>query len=165
MSVNPTFAISGHITRLNLTPSQTPLPILVDPYWPLLGDDEDAADMSMEAGINPAQSKLKAVWANSPYVAGQQLVLAVPDNSKLALRLVVDGADMVSVQSSVASIIQAIRTQIAFQVSITLQTATYTWNCYTGTYLVSFNQLFYFGYLLPIYLTIPRTPIPVSGPV
>jgi len=160
-----TYAISGYITRTNLSPAQGHLDILVDPFWPLLGDTESAADMSMMPGIAPQQSKLKAVWANSPYVAGQQLVMAVPDNSTLDLRLIVHGESMVEVQTYLKELIQAIRTQMAYTVSVTMQTATYAWNCYVGTYLVAFNQLFYFGYLLPLYVKLPRTPIPAAGPI
>lgn len=165
MSNPGTYAISGYITRANLVTPQPPLDILVDPYWPLLGDDEAAADFSMEPGIAPQQSAQKQVWANSPYVAGQQLVLAVPDNAVLDLRLIVHGDNMTQVETYLSHLIQAIRTQMAYTISVTIQTATFTWACFTGTYLVAFNQLFFFGYLLPVYLTCQRTPIPVAGPI
>lgn len=163
------FTQSGFITRSNLP---TPLPnlaILVDPYWPLLGDDQAAADMSSAPGIIPTQSTLKTVWADSPYVAGKQLVLATPDNATLDLRLAIDGDSMLDAKNKIAPIIQAIRQQLTFEVSITFNSgdgdATYAWNCYTGDYLVAFNQLHYFGYLVPMYLTLPRAPIPVAGPI
>lgn len=157
--------LQGYISRANLNPPLGHLGILITPYWPLLGDTQDAADMSSAAGIAPGQSALKTVWASSPYVAGQQLVLATPDNSTLDMRLVVRGDSMVDAQDQLRPIIQAIRTQLTYNVSVTFQSATYTWACYTGTYLIAFNQLHFFGYLVPLYVTLPRTPYPISGPV
>ncbi len=158
-------APNGYITRSNLPSPLTNLDILVDPYWALVGDTQEAADMSMTPGIAPAQSAIKTVWATSPYVAGKQLVLATPDNSTLDLRLLVNGATMVDAQTKLGDIIQAIRDQLVYTVSVTLTGARYTWSCYTGTYLVAYNQLMLFDSLIPIYLTLPRLPVPVAGPV
>ena len=158
-------AVSGFITRSNLPTPLPDLPILVDPYWPLLGDDADSADMSQQAGVTPTQSATKYVWADSPYVAGQQLVLATPDNAVLDLRLIIDGDSMIDMQTKIAPIIAAIRNQLSFTVSVSFDAATYAWNCWSGDYLVAINQLWFFGYLCPMYLTLPRDPTPVSGPV
>jgi hypothetical protein len=158
-------AVSGYITRANLSPPQGPLAIFVDPYWPLMGDDSDSADSSSNAGITPGISTLKTVWADSPYVAGKQLVLATPDNSTLDLRLIIDGTSMLDAQNKIRPIVEAIRKQLSFEVSLTMDAATYTWNCWTGDYQIAFNQLHLFGYLVPLYLTLPRAPIPVAGPV
>jgi len=161
--------ISGFITRSNMPTPQANLPIQVDPYWTLLGDTQAAADMSTANGVAPALSAHKFVWANSPYVAGQQLVLATPDNSTLVLRLICDGDSMADAQAIATEIIEAVTQQLTYQVSLTYDTgenaATYAWNCYTADYEVAFNQLLYFGYLLPLYLTMQRDPTPVSGPV
>jgi hypothetical protein len=158
-------AIAGEITRANLSPPLSPLPILVDPYWPLLGDDSDAADEASHSGVTPTISALKTVWADSPYVAGKQLVLATPDNATLDLRLIIDGTSMADMQAKIAPIIAAIRGQLSFQVTISFDAAVYTWNCWTGDYQVAMNQLWMFGYLCPLYLTLPRSPIPIAGPV
>jgi hypothetical protein len=157
--------MSGFITRANLPTPLPDLEILVDPYWPILGDDAAAADMSMQAGIMPGQSATKYVWADSPYVAGQQLVLATPDISTLDLRLVIDGDSMLDAQTKIGPIITAIRQQLSYTVSVTFDAATYAWNCWSGDYEIAMNQLFMFGYLVPLYLTLPRDPTPVSGPV
>jgi hypothetical protein len=157
--------MAGYITRANLSPPQGPLDIFIDPYWPLLGDDADAADTSMHAGVTPAISALKTVWADSPYVAGKQLVLATPDNSTLDLRLIIDGDSMADMQAKIAPIVEAIRNQLSFQVSVTFDDAIYTWQCWTGDYEVAMNQLWMFGYLCPLYLTLPRSPIPIAGPI
>jgi hypothetical protein len=156
-------AVSGFITRANLPTPLPDLPILVDPYWPLLGDDAGSADMSQQAGITPTQSATKYVWADSPYVAGQQLVLATPDNAVLDLRLIIDGDSMADAQAKIGPIVTAIRNQLSFTVSVSFDAATYAWNCWSGDYLIAMNQLFMFGYLVPLYLT--RDPTPVSGPI
>jgi hypothetical protein len=161
-----TVSISGTISRANLSTPLSPLDILVDPYWGILGDDQVSAENSTAAGVNPTVSSLKTVWADSPYVAGKQLVLATPDNAILDLRLIIDGdGTQLGMQEAIAPIVTAIREQLSFQVSITFDAATYTWNCWTGDYLVAMNQLWVFGYLVPMYLTLPRAPIPVVGPV
>jgi hypothetical protein len=162
----PSIAMSGFITRDNLITGALPaLEILVDPYWPIMGDTAEAADVSMHAGVVPAQSATKYVWADSPYVRGKQLVLATPDNSTLDLRLVIDGTSMLDMQAKIAPIITAIRDQTAFVVAIAFDGASYAWSCYTGDYLVAMNQLFMFGYLCPLYVTLPRDPTPFVGPV
>jgi hypothetical protein len=160
------YSISGYITRANMPGGALPnLPIFVDPYWPILGDNSEAADTAMHAGMTPTQSVTKSVWADSPYVAGKQLVLATPDNAMLDLRLVIDGTSMLDAQNKIGPIRDAIKKQINFTVSMTLDTATYAWSCYTGDYLVAFNQLHLFGYLVPMYVTMPRDPTPLLGPV
>jgi hypothetical protein len=158
-------AVSGFITRANLPTPLDDLPILVDPYNMIMGDDADSADMSQQAGITAGQSATKYVWADSPYVAGQQLVLATPDNSTLDLRLVIDGDSMLDAQEKIAPIVAAIRNQLSFTVSVSFDAATYAWNVYSGDYLIAMNQLFMFGYLVPLYITMPRDPTPVSGPI
>ena len=158
-------APSGYITRSNLASPLTPIDIFVDPYWAIMGDDQPAADMSMMAGVAPAQSALKSVWADSPYVAGKQLVLATPDNSTLDLRIIIDADSMTDAQAKLGPIIQAVRDQISYTVSLSLTGATYTWSCYSGTYLVAFNQLFLFGYYVPLYLSLPRAPVATAGPI
>jgi hypothetical protein len=158
-------AVSGFITQGNLPTPLPDLPILVDPYNMILGDDAQAADMSQQAGITPAQSALKTVWADSPYVSGKQLVLATPDITTLDLRLVIDGDSMLDAQTKIAPIVNAIRNQLSFTVSVSFDAATYAWNCWTGDYLVAMNQLFMFGYLVPMYLTLPRDPTPAAGPI
>jgi hypothetical protein len=158
-------AVSGFITRANLATPLDPLPILVDPYNMILGDDADAADMSMQAGVMPGQSATKYVTADSPYVAGQQVVLATPDNTTLDLRLIIDGDSFADLMPLVAPIIQAVRDQLSFQVSVSFDGWTSTWACYSGDYLVALNQLFLFGYLCPMYLTMPRDPTPIAGPI
>jgi hypothetical protein len=161
----PGYSISGFITRSNLASPLSPLAIQADPYWTLLGDTSDDATISESPGVAPGLSALKQVWADSSYVAGQQLVLSVPDNSTLDLRLICDGDSMADAQTKAAEIIVAITQQLVFEVSLTFDTATYAWNCYTGVYEVAFNQLHYFGYLLPLYVSLTRDPTPVSGPI
>jgi hypothetical protein len=157
--------VSGHITRANLPSPLANLAIEVDPYWLLPGGGTDDATINMSAGLEPSISALKYVWADSPFVAGQQLVLATPDNAQLTLRMVCDGTSLADAQTKAAAIITAIRQQMTFTVSLTFDAATYAWNCYTGDYQVAFNQLHIFGYCLPLYVTLPRDPTPVSGPV
>ncbi len=161
----PSYSISGFITRSNLASPLANLPIQVDPYWMLLGDTSEDASVSRSAGVTPALSTHKTQWADSPYVSGKQLVLATPDNSTLDLRLICDGTSMADAQTKAAAIITAVTQQMVFEVSLTYDTAVYAWTCYLGDYQVAFNQLHFFGYLLPLYVTLPRDPTPLSGPV
>ncbi len=157
-------SVNGYITRANLVPAQANLPILASPYWTLLGDEASAADQSSSSGIDAAISAHKYIWADSPYVAGQLPVLATPDNSTLALRILCNGPSLDVAQTQAAAVIQAITGQLSYIVSITLGAATWAWECYTGNYQVAFNQLYYFGSYLPLYVFLPRNPVPVSGP-
>ncbi len=161
----PGYSISGFISRGNMSPPLSNLAIQADPYWGLLGDTSEDASTSSQAGFAPAISQHKRVWADSAYVAGQQMVLATPDNSTLDLRLICDGTSLADAQTKAGLIIAAITQQMTFEVSLTFDTATYAWNCYLGDYEIAFNQVHFFGYLLPLYVSMPRDPTPVSGPV
>jgi hypothetical protein len=159
-------ALAGYISRANLPTPLANLPILVDPYNMILGDQSEAADASMKPGIEPTQSVTKYITASSPYVPGSQVVLATPDNATLNLRLIIDGGgSFAGLEAQVAPIIQAIRGQLSFQVSVSFDAWVSTWACYSGDYLVAMNQLWMFGYLCPMYLTLPRDPIPIAGPI
>lgn len=165
MTIIGGYAISGSISRANLPSPLSPLPILQDPFWPILGGNSEAADLNSQAGIDPGLSAHKYVWANSPYVRGQQMVLAVPDLSTLDMRLVVDGPSMVEAQTYTAELITAITDQATYTVTLTIDGAEWGWNCFTADYQVAFNQLMYWGYLFPVYVSMPRDPTPVYGPV
>jgi hypothetical protein len=158
-------ALAGYISRANLPTPLANLPILVDPYNMILGDQSEAADASMKPGIEPTQSVTKYITASSPYVPGSQVVLATPDNATLNLRLIIDGTSFADLEANVTPIIQAIRGQLSFQVSVSFDAWVSTWACYCGDYLVALNQIFLFGYLCPMYLTLPRDPTPIAGPI
>lgn len=161
----PGYTISGTISRGNMSPPLSDLAISADPYWSLLGDDSDDASISTSAGVMPGISAHKKIWADSAYVAGKQLVLATPDNSTLDLKLLVDGTSMSDVETKLTTIIQAVTLQLTFQVSLTFDTAVYAWTCWTADYQVGFNQVHYFGFMAPLYLSMDRDPTPISGPI
>jgi hypothetical protein len=159
-------SITGTISRANLATPLDDLDIFNDIYKGLFGDDSQAADSASDTGIDPGLSQMKYTWADSPFVAGQQLVNFVPDLTTMYLRFLVKGSDQEDAQANLAAIIQACILQPSYQVSITIDgIATYTWNCYPAEYQVVFNQWAWFGPLPPLYLAIPRDPIPVSGPI
>lgn len=153
--------VSGYITQSNLT---TPLPnleIQQTPYWVLGGDPSDRADTSTQNGFVPGLSVHKRVWADSPYVQGQQLVLATPDNSTLILRMLVSGVSQLDMQNNLLALITAITEQLVFQVSLTFDSASYLYTVYTGDHEeASGGQLAQFGTNIgvPVYLTLPRDP-------
>jgi hypothetical protein len=157
-------AVTGYITRSNLPSPLSDLAINVDPLWLLSGDASDDASVSRSAGYTPGPSQLKRVWADSPFVAGQQQVLATPDNSTLDLRLLIDGANETAIATSAGLVITAVTKQQTFQVSYTAGSVTWTRNCYTGVFQVAFNQLHLFGGRLPLYVSMPCDPTPVAGP-
>lgn len=161
--------VTGYITRSNLPSPLANLTITVDPLWLLPGDASQDASISMSPGVQAAQSVVRYTWAQSPFVAGSQLVHAVQDNSSLDLRLICDGGgNLADAQSYASEVITAVTGQQTFQVSLTWDsglpdTVTNTWNCYMGTYLAAFNQLYTFGYTLPLYISCPRDPTPAAG--
>jgi hypothetical protein len=159
-------AITGYISRANLDTPLDNLVIFNDVYMGLLGDDEQAADSQSDAGLDPGLSAMKYTWADSPFVRGQQLVNFVSDMTTMYLRFLVAGGDQATVQANLAAIIAATTQQPSYTVSVTIDdVATYAWMCYPAEYQVGFNQWTWFGPLPPLYLSIPRDPTPVSGPI
>lgn len=160
-------AVTGTITRANLPDPLDPLDIFgTSPYMGLFGDDSQAADDQSDPGIDAGLGTFKYTWADSPFVSGQQLVNAILDNTTMYLRMLVKGTDQADAQANLQDIIVAVTEQFTFQVSITLDgIATYAWNCFPAEYQIAFNQWMWFGPYPPLYLSIPRDPIPVSGPL
>jgi hypothetical protein len=157
--------VSGYITRSNLPSPLSNLAIVVDPYPLLPGDQSGDASSTSGAGLELGPSAQKTTWADSPFVNGKQLVSSVDDNSTLSLRILIDGTSMADLQTKLGTLVTAIRQQMTFQVSVTLDAATYTWNCYRGDYSAGFNEMHLLSGRLPVYLTMPRDPTPVAGPV
>lgn len=157
--------ISGSITRSNLATPLSPLAIQISPFFVLTGDASLDASSGSGNGVIPAISVFKYIWADSAYVAGKQLVLATPDNSTLDLKLLVSGTSQGDAQTQVGDVIVAISQQLAFQVSLTFDDATWAWNCYSGTYEIAFNEMMFFANKIPLHVSMPRDPTPVSGPV
>jgi hypothetical protein len=155
-------SVSGYITRSNLPSPLADLAIVVDPYPLLVGDDSNDAS-SASGGLDLGPTSQKAVWADSPFVDGKQLVCSADDNSTLSLKILVEGTSMADLRTKAQAIVDAVRKQMTFQVSITLDAATYTWNCYRGDVQAAFNQMHLLG-RLPVYVTMPRDPTPVAGP-
>jgi hypothetical protein len=157
--------ISGSISRSNLASPTTPLAINVSPFFFLTGDASIDAANASQNGVAPAASAMKYVWADSSYVAGKVLVLATPDNSMLDLKLLVSGTSMADAQTQVGKVITAISQQLSFQISLTFDSATYTWNCYSGVYQIAFNEMHFYANKIPLHISCPRDPTPASGPV
>lgn len=162
----PGYSIGGYITRSNMNPPLSNLDIQVDPYWMLLGDTADDASTAGSPGVEIGLTTHKKVYASSPYVAGSQLVLATPDNSPLSLRLICDGGgDINQAMDDAGVICQAVSQQLTYQVVLNYDVTQLGWNCYTGDYQIAINQLWLFGYLLPVYLAMDKDPTPVFGPI
>jgi hypothetical protein len=163
--------ISGYITRSNMPGGALAnLPIFNSTYMGLFGDDSQEGDSTSGAGIDAGSSSMKYTWADSPFVVGQQLVNFVKDNTTLYLRFLVGppfsgGGSHALSQTNLATIIAACTQQFNYQVSWTLDAATYTVNCFPGEFHVGFNQWTWFGPLPPLYLSLPRDPTPVAGPL
>lgn len=159
---------TGYITRTALSLGN--LTIAVDPMFLLTGDSSQDAATSSGAGFALGASQMKYVWADSPYVSGKQLVLATPDNSTLDLRLQCNGSGAANTAQTYAGQVIAAIQQQTFQISLTWNNSlgdavTNTYNCYAGTWMVAFNQLWSFGYELPLYISCPRDPTPVAGSI
>lgn len=157
--------ISGSITRSNLATPLAPLAIQISPFFVLTGDASLDASSASSNGVILGVSAFKYIWADSSYVAGKTLVLATPDNSTLDLKLVVSGTSQADAQTRVAEVIVAITQQLAFQVALTFDDATWAWNCYSGIYEIAFNEMMFFANKIPLHVSMPRDPTPVSGPV
>jgi hypothetical protein len=151
--------VAGSITRSNLPTPLSPLVLQANPYWVLMGDADDKADVSTQNGFVPGLSAHKQTWADSPYVSGKQLVLSTPDNSTLVLRMLVEDTSQLAMQNDIVALVTAVSEQLVYEVNLTFDSASYTYVCYSGDYQMALGgQLSQFAFWCPLYLILPRDP-------
>lgn len=116
-------------------------------------------------GLDLGTVQWNRITADSPFSSGRVLVQAVKGTPTLNMRVDVTGADLATVQADVSTLLAAVW-QTAYQVSLTLDTgATYTWNCEPADATVGVTYSHVLGRMCPVVLSIPRSPIPVAGPI
>lgn len=146
-------ANSGHITRTSLSLSN--LAIATATY-----------DVMVDEGslLDVGSVTWRRLTADSPYVNGRVLMAAVKDTPTMAVRIDVIGTDLADVQTKVGTLLTAVW-QPSYQLSLTFDSATYTWDCEPADASVGVNYAHLFGLACPVGLAIPRKPTPAAGPV
>lgn len=98
----------------------------------------------------------------SPYVDGEFTVNRSRSQVQEKFGVYVSGATQGLIQSSIATLLAAF-SQFRYQLTITLEDASYTWNCDTADYTVDWNQARWLARQALVGLTIPRSPLLVNG--
>jgi hypothetical protein len=156
--------VSGYITRSSLSLSNLAFG-LGTPYYIDGGSDSGAGGGNGGSGLQPGQVVKSRVWATSPYVAGGVQVLSVAGIVTTTAVICVDADSHADLQSDLTTLMTAVE-QSSYTLSITFDSTTYAWSCFDADYQIApFPMQFVFGYFLPVTLTIPASPTPVSGPV
>lgn len=132
---------------------------LVTPPLSILGGTGDAS------GIDPGQVQFNRVWATSPYVAGGVNTLTVAGVVAATFQVWVKSTSQLSDLDYIALLIEAF-TQQTYTLTLVLDSATYEWNCYCADYDIGkFPVISVIGLAYLCTFVVPRSPIPVLGPI
>lgn len=105
--------------------------------------------------------------ATSPYVHGRTLVNAVMDVGEASLGIRVIGSNMAVLHSRLMTLLAAFE-QYSYDLTVVISGETWRWRCECADYVVGDSGLFqdfHFRSLQQeVRFTIPREPIPLSGP-
>lgn len=101
----------------------------------------------------------------SPFVSGDFEVGAVPDKAAITMAVRVTSTSDAALSSALGTLLAAF-TQKTFTLTATIGAASYSWACRRADYgPVTFDQTLRGHRTAMVPLSIPRSPVPVSGPV
>lgn len=142
-------AVSGLITRPELGMSDLLL---------------DNTTYEIRPGFDVGTVTRRRDVVRSPYVPGSFEVNSVPDQATLTLPLWVNGTTETARATAVTALLDA-ASQRVYEVEITVNGAAFRWTCDPADYSVAFDDAHLYAHKVPATLVIPRSPIPVAGPL
>lgn len=86
------------------------------------------------------------------------------DNGTLIVPWDVQGTSQSDLATKVTTLIAALR-QSTFYFKVTLDSTDWKWRCYRADVTAGFSRTTDLGFMLPVTASIPRHPVPVSGPI
>lgn len=153
----PNVAVSASVST-----QTSPLVLTNSPY--ALG----AGDGTGPSNFSPGQVVYSRVWATSAYVAGAVQVWSVPGEVSASLKVWITetaAAGWPQMMTDLTALIDAFQ-QSAYVLSLDIGGQTFAWNCVNADYEIDdYPMEAVVGLQLGATFTIPRSPIPVSGPV
>jgi hypothetical protein len=149
------------VTTVSATISGSPgLTLTSAPYfiWGGTGDGP--------SGMDPGQVINSRIWATSAFVAGAVQVWSVPGEVAATLKVYVyETTDQTDLRTDLTSLIDAFQ-QPSYTLAFDIGGATYSWSCANADYAIdAFPIIAVVGLCLGVTFDIPRSPIPVSGPI
>jgi len=128
----------------------------------------DGGDGTGPSGWDAGQVINSRIWATSGYVNGAVQVWSVEGEVAATLKVFVFEtveAGWGQLQTDLATLITAFK-QPSYTVTLTIDAATFAWSCTNADYAIdAFPKVAVLGLQLGVTFDIPRSPIPVSGPI
>lgn len=128
--------------------------------WLNLDDHERYIVAADSFGDTTTQMRRQNI--QSPYVAGQFTVSAIPDQVQQGISVYVLGASQSELQINLKDLIDAF-TQPAFQLVWSLDEASFTWDCEAADYTISFTNTGFFARTVNVKFQVPRHPQTMIG--
>ena len=149
----PDLDIAGFVTRDEL--SLADLDLNTDTYKIIRG------------GWGPGGVVWRRQTVQSPFSSGRYLTGRQKDQAVAPLAIRVTGTNEADCLGKVATLVAAFE-QFEYQLSMTVETVTYTWNCECADWTFGEGgalQTFHLrAYKQEVVFEIPRHPVPVAGP-
>lgn len=118
--------------------------------------------------VGPGTLEWQRQYASSIYVHGDYLVNAVKAQGTLPLAVRVKGTTQSQIDSNLAALCRALE-QFTYQLTITLEGVTWTWQCDPADYGVDekgeFSKFHRLAKQTVVTAQIPRHPVPIAGSV
>lgn len=120
-------------------------------------------DIMNQPGLDGGRVSWRRENAASPYVAGVTEIGSVKDDVLTSLVMRVTGASHSDVQTKVSTLISAF-SQKTYTLTIGLDGTSWAWACRRADYAISFDLPMRWQKVARVALSIPRSPVPTSGP-
>ena len=147
---------------MTVSTASSPLTLTSAPYY------VDGGDGAGPSGWDAGQVIKSRVWATSAYVPGGVEVLSVAGMVAATLKVFVyetTGAGWGQLETDLTTLIDAFD-QSSYTVTLTIDAATFAWTCADADVQIDgFSRLAVIGLALGVTFDIPRSPVPVSGPI
>lgn len=119
-------------------------------------------------GIGPGAKSFRRNTVQSPYVPGRFITDIVADYQTAVLDVWVGGSSGSQLQTRVGTLLTAFE-QFTYTLQVVIDGATYSWTCEPADSAVgqagAFEEWDLGAFGQEVHLTIPRSPIPVAGPL
>lgn len=114
--------------------------------------------------LNPATVTYRRAQVTSPFVEGRFTVNRVLDAVEGEIEIDVIGSSQSALQTNIAALIAAF-TADEYVLSITIDGATYSWDCEAADYAMLWVHERMHALRVPMRFAFQRSPVPASGPI
>lgn len=129
-------------------------------------------DSPKASGLDPGQVVKSRIWATSPYVPGGIEVFSMPGITTMNLHVGVQDTSQAATLTDIDTLVTAFSQAGGYTLSASIGTGAsvgvFAWTCYDADYSIDpypIDSVVPTSPMYGVHFVIPRSPIPVSGPI